>query len=144
VGDPAKRVWHLFDLWVLRILQFSLALGIIGAMAMLVLLLIGGIVRAREEINSITELQQAVQSLFAGVLLVVLGLELMDTLRNYFIEHRLRVELLISVALIAVARHIIQLDFQHTAAWQVAAIGFLVFALAASYVGVRAFVRERA
>ena len=139
-----KRFWYLFDLWVVRILQFSLALGIFGAMAMLVQLLIGGIVHAAEEINSIAELQQAVQSLFAGVLLVVLGLELMDTLRNYFIEHRLRVELLISVALIAVARHVIQLDFQHTTPWLVAAMGFLIFALAGSYVGVRALVRDRA
>jgi uncharacterized membrane protein (DUF373 family) len=138
-----KRLWYLFDLWVLRILQFSLAFGILAAMVMLLQLLIGGVVHAAEEIDSIAELQQAVQSLFAGVLLVVLGLELMDTLRNYFIEHRLRVELLISVALIAVARYVIQLDFQHTTPGLVAAMGFLIFALAASYVGVRAFVRDR-
>jgi len=72
----------------------------------------------------------------------VLGLELMDTLRNYFIEHRLRVELLISVALIAVARHIIQLDYEHTSPGLVAAIALLIFGLAASYVGVRALVRD--
>jgi uncharacterized membrane protein (DUF373 family) len=81
--------------------------------------------------------QQAVQALFAGVLLVVLGLELMDTLRNYFIEHRLRVEFLISVALIAVARHVIQLDYEHASPWLVIAIALLTFSLAASYVGVR-------
>ena len=34
----------------------------------------------------------------------------MDTLRHYFIEHHLRAEFLISVALIAVARHVIQID----------------------------------
>jgi uncharacterized membrane protein (DUF373 family) len=66
----------------------------------------------------------------------------MDTLRNYFIEHRLRVELLISVALIAVARHIIQLDFEHSSPGIVAAIALLMFTLAASYVGVRAFVPD--
>ena len=73
------------------------------------------------------------------VLLVVLGLELMDTLRNYFIEHRLRVEFLISVALIAVARHIIQLDYERASPWLVGAIALLVLSLAASYVAVRAF-----
>ena len=81
-------------------------------------------------------------ALFAGVLLVVLGLELMDTLRNYFIEHRLRVELLISVALIAVARHVIQLDYEHTEPWLIAAMAFLVLSLAASYVGVRVLIRK--
>jgi hypothetical protein len=54
-------------------------------------------------------------------------------------EHRLRVEFLISVALIAVARHVIQLDYEHTSAGLVAANGLLVLSLAASYVGVKAF-----
>jgi len=67
----------------------------------------------------------------------VLGLELMDTLRNYFIEHRLRVEFLISVALIAVARHVIQLDYEHSSPWFVIAIAVLMFSLAVSYVAVR-------
>ncbi len=137
-----KRLAFLFDQWVLWVLRATLALGITAAMAILVLLVIREIGRSWGQIDSIAELQQAVQSLFAGVLLVVLGLELMDTLRNYFIEHRFRVEFLISVALIAVARHVIQLDYEHTSPWLVAAIAFLTFSLAASYVGVRAFVRD--
>jgi len=141
VVDP-NRVSQLFDLWVLRILRATMALGIAAAMFILVLLVVREIGRSWGQIDSIAELQEAVQSLFAGVLLVVLGLELLDTLRNYFIEHRFRVEFLISVALIAVARHIIQLDYEHTSPWLVMAIALLIFALAASYVGVRGFTRE--
>jgi uncharacterized membrane protein (DUF373 family) len=66
----------------------------------------------------------------------------METLRSYFIEHRLRVELLICVALIAVARHVIQLDYEHSDPWRVAAIAFLVLSLAASYIGVRVLTRN--
>ena len=134
--DP-KRISFLFDLWVLRILRAILSLGIATALGILVLLVFREIGRSWGQIDSIAELQQAVQELFAGVLLVVLGLELMDTLRNYFIEHRLRVEFLISVALIAVARHVIQLDYEHASPWLVAAIALLVASLAASYVGIR-------
>ena len=119
--DP-KRLSALFDLWVLRILRGTLALSIAAALAMLVLIVVREIPRSWTQIDSIAELQTAVQDLFAGVLLVVLGLELMDTLRNYFIEHRLRVEFLISVALIAVARHVIQLDYEHSSPWFVIAI----------------------
>jgi uncharacterized membrane protein (DUF373 family) len=133
----AKSLSALFDLWVLRILRALMALGITAALAILVLLVIREFGRSWTQIDSIAELQQAVQALFAGVLLVVLGLELMDTLRNYFIEHRLRVEFLISVALIAVARHVIQLDYEHASPWVVIAIALLTFSLAASYVGVR-------
>ena len=137
-----KRLWFLFDLWVLRTLQAVLGVGIIAAVAVVVWLVINQIPRAISEIETMADLQLAVQSLFAGVLLVVLGLELMDTLRNYFIEHRLRVELLISVALIAVARHIIQLDYEHAPAGLVAAMAGLILALSASYVGVRVYVRD--
>lgn len=139
--DP-KRLAYLFDLWMVWILRATMALGIAAAVAILVLLVVRELGRHWSQIDSIVELQQAVQSLFAGVLLVVLGLELMDTLRNYFIEHRLRVEFLISVALIAVARHIIQLDFEHSPPGLVAAIALLMFALAASYVGVRRLVPQ--
>jgi uncharacterized membrane protein (DUF373 family) len=135
----SKHLSALFDLWVLRILRVILALGIAAALAMLVLIVVREAERSWTQIDSIAELQEAVQALFAGVLLVVLGLELMDTLRNYFIEHRFRVEFLISVALIAVARHIVQLDYEHTSPSLMAAIALLVFALAASYVGIRAF-----
>jgi uncharacterized membrane protein (DUF373 family) len=138
----SKRLAYLFDVWVVWILRITMAVGITAALAVLVLLVVREIGRSWSQIDTIVELQQAAQSLFAGVLLVVLGLELMDTLRNYFIEHRLRVEFLISVALIAVARHIIQLDFEHSAPGLVAAIALLMFALAASYVGVRRFVPD--
>jgi uncharacterized membrane protein (DUF373 family) len=138
----SKRLAYLFDVWVVWILRVTMAVGITAAVAVLVLLVFREIGRSWSQIDSIVELQQAAQSLFAGVLLVVLGLELMDTLRNYFIEHRLRVEFLISVALIAVARHIIQLDFEHSAPGLVAAIALLMFALAVSYVGVRRFVPD--
>ena len=135
----AKRLSTLFDLWVLRILRVTMAVGITAALSILVLLVIREMGRSWSKIDSITELQDAVQALFAGVLLVVLGLELMDTLRNYFIEHRLRVEFLISVALIAVARHVIQLDYEHDSPWLVIAIAVLMFSLAVSYVAVRKF-----
>jgi uncharacterized membrane protein (DUF373 family) len=145
-GGDAKnfstRLWHVFDRWVLGTLEAILAVGIIAAIAIVILLLVRGVPRAATEIDNVAELQQAIQSLFAGVLLVVLGLELMETLRNYFIEHRLRVELLICVALIAVARHVIQLDYEHSEPWLIVAIGFLVLSLAASYIGVRVLGRN--
>ena len=136
--DP-KRIATLFDLWVLRILRVTMGVGITAALFILVLLVLRELGRSWSKIDSIAELQDAVQALFAGVLLVVLGLELMDTLRNYFIEHRLRVEFLISVALIAVARHVIQLDYEHDSPWLVIAIAVLMFSLAVSYVAVRKF-----
>jgi hypothetical protein len=42
------------------------------------------------------------------------------------------------VALIAVARHVIQLDYEHSPPWLVAAMALLILALSASYMGIRA------
>lgn len=138
-----KDISFLFDLWVLRVLRAILGLGIVAAMIILVWLVVRELYRTAGNVETIAELQEGVQDLFAGILLVVLGLELMDTLRNYFMEHRLRVELLLSVALIAVARHVIQLDYEHVSPALVAGIAFLTFSLAASYVGVRVLVSGR-
>ena len=138
-----QRLWKTFDLWMLRILQVILAIGVAAAVGILVLLLIRGIPRAFGQIGTVTDLQNSVQALFAGTLLVVLGLELLETLRHYFLEHRLRVELLLSVALTAVARHVIQLDYEHITPASIAAVAFMVLALTGSYVGVRAFIGAR-
>jgi uncharacterized membrane protein (DUF373 family) len=139
-----NRFWTLFDVAVLRVLQFLLALGIVAAILIVTLLVIQGVPRAVAQVDSIEELQRSVQSLFAGILLVILGVELMDTLRHYFIEHHLRAEFLISVALIAVARHVIQIDYEHTPPGVVAALAFLVLTLAAAYVAMRRVVPAEA
>jgi uncharacterized membrane protein (DUF373 family) len=141
--NDRKSIAFVFDLWVLRILRGILGLGILAAMVILVWLVIRELYRTAGKVETIGQLQDAVQALFAGILLVVLGLELMDTLRNYFIEHRLRVELLLSVALIAVARHVIQLDYEHISPELLTGIALLVFSLAASYVGVRVLISGR-
>lgn len=138
-----NRFWNLFDIWVLRILQVILALGIVAAIAVVTLLVIQRTPGSVAQIRSVEELQRSVQSLFAGILLVILGLELMDTLRHYFIEHHLRAEFLISVALIAVARHVIQIDYEHTPPTVVAALAFLVLTLAAAYVAMRRLASRR-
>lgn len=141
--NDRKSIAFVFDLWVLRILRGILGLGIVAAIVILVWLVIRELYRTAGKVETIGQLQDGVQALFAGILLVVLGLELMDTLRNYFIEHRLRVELLLSVALIAVARHVIQLDYEHVSPGLVAGIALLVFSLAASYVAVRVLISGR-
>lgn len=44
------------------------------------------------------------------VLLVLLGLELLDTFRVSFRDHRFKVEVILFVAMIAVGRHSVQLE----------------------------------
>lgn len=88
-------------------------------------------------IDSAPEFQMRVQNAFGGALLVLLGLELLETVRTYFNEHRVRLEVIMIVAMIAVSRHIITIDFEHADGPWLAGVAALVIALGAAYYLVR-------
>ena len=85
------------------------------------------------DIDSVPDLQRALQRAFAGILLIILGLELLDTLRTYFTEHRLRLEIILIIATIAIGRHIIVLDFEHVTGMTMVGIGALTLAITVGY-----------
>lgn len=91
------------------------------------------------DIATTDALQKAVEKVFAGVLLLLLGLELLKSLTSFFVGHHLQLEIIVVVAMIAVARHIMLVDFAHVEAANVLGAAALVLALAISY----ALVRER-
>jgi uncharacterized membrane protein (DUF373 family) len=86
-----------------------------------------------DQIKTAEDLHLVMQRAFGGVLIVVLGLELIETLKVYFREHKVRVEVIVIVSLIAVGRHIIQVDYEHVDAWQLMGLGVLVISLALGY-----------
>jgi uncharacterized membrane protein (DUF373 family) len=130
-----------FERIVVTILQWLLMLVIVIALIELGAVILRVIATALAgdasslllRMDSIAELQHSVQRTFAGVLLIILGLELLDTLKVYFTEHRLRLEVILIVAIIAVGRHIIQLDLERLEATVLLGIGVLVLALTAGY-----------
>lgn len=140
-NNPLEHLHTLFGIVIVRVLQALLALVIVVAVAELGVLIYGAIARnffgapavVGKVVSTVPDLQRAVQGAFAGVLLVILGLELMETLRTYFAEHRVRLRVIVVVALIAMGRHIIQLDFEHASGVLLIGVGVLVLALATSY-----------
>jgi len=94
-------------------------------------------------IDSTPEFQMRLQNAFGGALLVLLGLELLETVRTYFTEHRIRLEVIMIVAMIAVSRHIITIDFEHADGLWLAGIAALVVALGAAYYLIKRSVDRR-
>ena len=132
-----ERLMHYFERVVLQVAQVLLMLVIVVAILEL-WYLFGLAIRDRvQHIDTIPALMLGVQRAFSGVLLVVLGLELLETLRVYFTHHRVRLELVIVVALIAVSRHVINLDFEHAGGTTIAGIAALIVALTGGYYLVR-------
>jgi uncharacterized membrane protein (DUF373 family) len=73
------------------------------------------------------------------VLLVLIAIELLETIKVYLHSHHVRVDIVLEVALIAIARKIIVLDIKEYGAATVLSIATLVLALAAaSYLEQRA------
>jgi len=111
--------------------------AVIAATVVLYMLFIAGVRDHLTELNSLAEVQESVRRVFAGVLLLLLGLELLETLKLYFRHHTVKTETILIVAMIAVGRHIIQIDFEHTPGTVLAGTATLMLALSGSYVLVR-------
>jgi uncharacterized membrane protein (DUF373 family) len=128
-----ERLIRVFERGVLYAAQLLLIVVIVLAVAQLWYLLVIAIRDRLADIDSIPMLTAAVQRSFAGILLIVLGLELLETLRVYFTHHRVRLEVILVVAIIAVGRHIINLDLEHMNGASLAGIAALVAALTGGY-----------
>lgn len=132
---PNQRIGRYFEAIIVSVLQ--LLLMIVIAIAVVDLWIILGTVLfsgGLSELKTVPDLQRGLQRSLAGVLLVLLGLEMMEALRTYFSEHRVKVEIILILALIAVGRHIIQLDFEHLDGLMLIGIAVLVIALSVGLV----------
>ena len=66
-------------------------------------------------------------------MMVLIGLELLETIKNYLTQHALHVEVVILVAMIAISRKIIILDVKEITPQSMMGIAFLLLSLAVSY-----------
>lgn len=132
-----ERIERLIERGILFGAQLLLLVVIVAALYQLWHLFVIALRDHLADFGTVPMLTEAVQRGFAGVLLIVLGLELLETLRVYFAERRVKLEIILVVAIIAVARHVIALDFHHIAGAEIAGIAALIIALAGGYYMVR-------
>src|SRR5207249_2939781 len=70
---------------------------------------------------------------FGSFMIVLIGLELMETVKTYITEKRIHVEAVLTVAMIAVTRKLIILDIKDISAPTLFAVAAIIVALAAGY-----------
>jgi uncharacterized membrane protein (DUF373 family) len=116
---------------LLVMLMVVIVLGTLGLLTLIVLTL--------EEKLRTTDLSDMkftmplLHEVFSGFLMILIGLELMKTIVMYLEEHVVHVEVVLSVALIAIARHIIELDLRTIPSLSLIGTGVVVIALAVGY-----------
>jgi uncharacterized membrane protein (DUF373 family) len=118
---------------ILATLQTLLIAAIAVATIFLCFLFVRGLILQTPHVTSVDVLRELLDKTFGGVLIVLLGLELLETFKVYFEEREIRVEAVIVVAIIAVGRHIIEVDLEHTSGSALLGIAALLLALASGY-----------
>jgi uncharacterized membrane protein (DUF373 family) len=118
---------------VVNALQFLIVLAVAVGTIMLFVLFVNRMRTKLPGIESEGTLQPLLQSAYSGALMVLLGLELLETLKSYFVEHHVRIEVILVVAMISVGRRIIEVDFSKLGGAELIGLGVLVASLAASY-----------
>jgi uncharacterized membrane protein (DUF373 family) len=127
-----------FELWVVRTVQVLMGVTILVTLGMLVwLFVVEGLGRLAST-GSVPELQPLVLRAFGGVMLVLLGLELLESLKTFAVAHQVRLEMILMVATIAASRHVILLDFEHTSGLSLIGVSALLIALTSGYALVKA------
>ena len=128
-----NRLIEKFEAVIIALLQLLLVVVVTLATAQLFMLLFKRLPTSWAEVTTTDDLHEVMQRAFGGVLIVVLGLELIETLKVYFKEHKVRVEVIMIVSLIAVGRHIIQVDYTNVEGMQLVGMGVLIMSLAGGY-----------
>ena len=79
--------------------------------------------------------------IFGFFLLVLIGVELLETIKAYLVERVVHVEVVIEVALIAVARKVIILDLEKYESLTLIGMAALILAIAIAIYAIKHFIR---
>jgi uncharacterized membrane protein (DUF373 family) len=80
--------------------------------------------------------------IFGFFLLVLIGIELLETIKAYLMTHVVHVEIVLEVALIAIARKVIILDLEKYESLTLVGIAALISAVALAFWVIKRYVKE--
>jgi uncharacterized membrane protein (DUF373 family) len=116
------------------VLLFSLLLVVLYTTVVFLGLLFGGIASGIENSFSHGEnIMDHLHPIFGGFLSVLIGVELLHTIKMYLKEDVVHVEIVLLVALIGISRHVIDLDITHLDPLTLFGISSLILVLSGGY-----------
>ncbi|MGB3212200.1 MAG: phosphate-starvation-inducible PsiE family protein [Desulforhopalus sp.] len=118
-----------FERIVTGVLLVMLALVIVLALVELIWLLAQDILKPPLFILEVGDLLE----IFGVFLLVLIGLELLETIKHYYLDGRIELKVIFAVALTALGRKIIILEPEKIGSLTLIGIGVIIIALVAGY-----------
>jgi uncharacterized membrane protein (DUF373 family) len=123
------RFIRQFEKWIVVSLMAMMVLVVFATTLELAWIIIKDILSPPIFLFSIHELM----GIFGFFLLVLIGIELLQTIKAYLVENVVHVEIVLEVALIAIARKVIILDFDKYGGLTMLGTAALIIAVAAAY-----------
>lgn len=127
------EIFHRLEKVVLNALMVMMGLVVVLATAELGWIIVKDVLTPPVILLEIEELLE----IFGFFLLVLIGIELLETLRAYVIEHVIHAEIVLMVAMIAIGRKVIILDVKALEPLTLIGIGIVMLSLAAAYFIIR-------
>jgi len=124
----AIRVTQGLETTIVVVLLLLLAVVLTAGTIQLVITVFTDTADHWRSVHTIDELAE-LRPVFSGFLLILIGLELMKTIAMYLSQHSVHVEIVLTVAMIAVARHAIDIDFGAASAGQLLGTAGLLVSL---------------
>ena len=123
------RVLRLFDKAIVSFLLILMMVAVLISTVELGYELIVQFIRPPFMFMNIPELQKV----FGYFFMVLIGLELIETIKTYLEDNRIHVEVVFLVAMIAIARKVIILDYDKTEPIMLFGIAAIIIALTVGY-----------
>ena len=129
-----NKILDYFEKLIIMILLFSTGIIILISSFELVVMIIRDIVTISNDKEPLMFLDSTdLLNVFSFVLLVIIGLELFETIKHYLSSHILQAEIILVVALTAISRKVIILNYDIQEPLTIIGVAALVLALAVSY-----------
>jgi len=123
------RLINRFERWIVIALTVMMGFTILLATIELAWLIIKDVITPPIILLEINELLD----IFGLFLLVLLGIELISTLKAYLTENEIHVEVVFAVALIAIGRKVIILDVEKISSLSLMGIASIIISLSIGY-----------
>lgn len=125
-------VLHIFERFViilLLVLMMTVVATAVYEMVVMAWTSLGPNYPADGQLLTLNELH----NIFGFFLLILIGIELMETIKVYLLDDSIRVEIVFLVAMIGIARHVIDLDYKTMEPLTLMGIAAVIIALTVGY-----------
>ena len=123
-----QKFEHAIVTVLLAALMVVVTIGTVGLLVMIVASLVE---KAQTmDTSDMKFTMPLLHEVFTGFLMILIGLELIKTIVMYLDDHLVHVEVVLSVAMIAIARHVIDMDLNTAAPLSLIGTGVIILALA--------------